>query len=65
MIRPTSTLKGEKLKEKEVRAIMCMGKWGLKGKGQGKRPNPFFFLGGPKDAGQREKKGDNWRGLER
>ena len=34
-------------------------------KAKGEFLDPFFFLGGPKDAGQPGKKGKAWRGLGR
>ena len=43
--------------------MMFVGKWSLEGKGQGKRRNPFFFSGGPKDAGQRKKKKEGVGGV--
>ena len=66
MIKSTSTLRGEKLKDKEVRATKRVGKWSLgRGKAKERGLNPFFFPGSPKDVGQREKKWRSWRGLGR
>ena len=40
-----------------------MGKWGPRGKEQGRSQNPFFSLGGLKDATQREKKREKFGGV--
>ena len=66
VMKPTSILKGENLKEIKVRAIMWVGKWSLKGIGQGKTPNPFFLFRWPgRCRATQEKKGGSWTGLGR
>ena len=44
---------------------MRVGKWSLKGEGEGRGPTRFFSSGSPKDARQCEKKKGSWRGLGR
>ena len=56
MIKPTSTLKGEKLREKEVRPIMCVGKWSLKGKVKVRGQTRFSFRAAQKMPATREKR---------
>jgi hypothetical protein len=66
VIKSTSTLRGERLKEKEVRATKRVGKWSFEEENQGRRPKSrFSFRAARNMTGNVRKKTRSWRGIGR
>ena len=63
MIKSTSTLKGEKLKEKEIKATKRVRKWSFEKESQGKRPKFRFSFRAARKMSGNVRKNERLRGV--